>query len=52
MTRRALAALVLVAAAALILFSRLARASDLNFAGSAQLDYFFVPTTPLDDPRS
>lgn len=52
MTRRALAAwLAIVAAALLIFFTGAgARASDLNFAGSAQLDYFFVPTTPINDP--
>jgi hypothetical protein len=53
MTRYALgaaAALYLLAAAALLLLSSRALASDLNFAGSAQLDYFFVPTARANDP--
>jgi hypothetical protein len=43
-----LAALAIVAVAALSLVAPPAGAADLNFAGSAQLDEFFVPTQGKD----
>jgi hypothetical protein len=49
MRHRALAALVVLAAAALSLIASRAQATDLTFAGSAQLDWLFVPSTPAND---